>query len=480
MRLLSALGFLLATGAGVWLSSHVMVRWSRDLKHAQSAMSFLIGAAVLLLQFVAFWLLTGLFPFFLVLLLIGGSLVAVLLHELLGAVGGFGLRDVKEKVGALGVIWGTQNKVAGCATIVGGLLILGGQTVGVLGVYFAHPSGSREAVGWIALLLFILPRLAEFPVQLVSTWPIVTSEFVDNDVRNTHLSRQFTAMVTSTVIFVYPFMLFREQMVAVVGRVPPLWLLFSIPAFFFAFGGLLPFFLGTYRFRSRADGLLRWRRDWLTAVLPMTRLPADLRRAAMHEKMESLRGEIVRRFAEHRVLTGYQELFPATGAPEEAPADTPPPQAAVSVDVGSTALQPGDADGASSEMVEVDAALAYLEGRQPPGEAPPSGYGALADNVMQILARYRHRLVEWDFSLHEIRELLNLYGTLLRAGARDVSAFVEESFKGVEKDVTLLRGSARGAAVGWMVTALSSAPIAVAKAYQDEIVAVLVRVIGPS
>ena len=116
-----------------------------------------------------------------------------------------------------------------------GLIYIVVQTVGSLWIFFSHPRGSDIAVGWIALLLFIGPRLVHFPVQMAAVWPVVTSEFVDNDVRNMYLSSQFVSLYQlPTIICVYPFILFREPMAAAVGQVPPLWLLlsiaFSVPA----------------------------------------------------------------------------------------------------------------------------------------------------------------------------------------------------------------------------------------------------------
>ena len=41
----------------------------------------------------------------------------------------------------------------------------------------------------------------------------------------------------------------------------------------FIFGGVLPFFIGMYRFRSEAEMLLQWRRRWSQEVLRFMRLP---------------------------------------------------------------------------------------------------------------------------------------------------------------------------------------------------------------
>ena len=76
--------------------------------------NFLIGTATLVLQFVAFWLLTGRFPGFLVLSAVPARCVSPDSRRCPGRlIGGFGLQETKEKVTALGAIWGVQNAVAG-------------------------------------------------------------------------------------------------------------------------------------------------------------------------------------------------------------------------------------------------------------------------------------------------------------------------------------------------------------------------------
>lgn len=489
MRILAALAFLIVIGATLWLSQQLMVRLLRNLGRGKREWlgNFLIGTTTLVLQFVAFWLLTGRFPGFLVLLLVAGSLVSVLIHEMLGAIGGFGLQETKEKVSALGAIWGARNAVAGCILSVIGLIYLVVQTVGSLWIFFSHPRGSDIAVGWIALLLFIGPRLVHFPVQMAAVWPVVTSEFVDNDVRNTYLSSQFVSMINFTIICVYPFILFREPMAAAVGQVPPLWLLLSIPVFLFLLLGLIPYFLGSYRFRAQANALLRWRRQWLTDALPAVRLPPELRGPTLEGKLQQLKEEISRRIEENRLLRLYRQYLPDEMDSDDPEVDEPAAQIAQhaggGVDSGavvpsatpvSVALLTPEAQRESAELNQVKKALAYIRRR---GLPPRVQSDDIAGNMLAILARYRERLVEWDVGFREIRALLDLYAAMLQARLHDVSAYIEAQLKNINEDLAAVRGSSRWA-VGSLITGLSTVLVAVLKAYQEEILAIIVKVIG--
>jgi len=484
MKIVAALGYLLVVGANLWLSQRLMLRFVRNLGRGQreSIVMFLTGTVIMLLQFVSFWLLTGLFPTYLVLLLIGGSVVAALIHETLGAIGGFGLPETKEKVTALQAIWSARNKVAGVAMMAVGLLFTVGQTVGTLWIYFAHPRGSNAAVGWIALLLFIAPRLVFPPFELAALWPIITSEFIDNDVRNSNLSVQFIKMLNATIIFVYPFMLFREPMAAAVGQVPPLWLLFSIPVFFFVLLGLLPFFLGTLRFRAHSYALAHWRRQWLTDVMPILRLPQELREQALKGKLQELKDEIGRRANENPLLSLYQEYFPDEISSDETPVVEATAQIGAGIVDTAAVVSPtvvaitaeAAAQQALAELMEVNEALDYLHRGEDLSARVASD--DLVGNVLQILVRYRERLVEWDISFREIRALLDLYAAMLRGRMYDISAFIEAKLKDIDADLATVKGTSR-LGFGWILTALATVLAAVLKAYQGEVVALILQVI---
>jgi hypothetical protein len=493
VRILAALAYLIVVAANLWLQNRLMLRRVRNLKPGawETLARSSLGIAALLLQFTGFWLLTGRFPVYLILLLVAGSLVAAVLHELLGAIGGFGLQETKEKVAALGAIWGAQNKIVGCLMGIFGLVFISAQTIGSLWIYFSHPYGSDAVVGWIALFQFILPRLVTLPIELAVIWPIVTSEFVDNDLRNSHLSAQFVSMVNATIIFVYPFTLFREQMAAAVGQVPPLWVLLSIPVFLFMVLGLLPFFLGTYKFRNQAGSLIGWRRQWLSEALPILRLPGELRAEALDEKLRQLRDEIASRIDENRLLKMYREYFPDEISSDE-PLDVEPQPALIAE---RSAVEPGAAEAALvvnpehaetqvtsgtrplSEMTRIRRAVDYVRGRgafaRPVGPPPTD----LTSGVLHVLQHYRERLVDWDLGFREVRRLLDLYATMLKSRGHDVSAFVEAELKNIDTAQPSVRG-ASGWAVGSVVTILSGVSVAVLKEYQEEIVALLARVIG--
>ena len=97
--------------------------------------------------------------------------------------------------------------------------------------------------------------------------------------------------------------------------------------------------------------------------------------------------------------------------------------------------------------------------------------------MLNILARYRERLVEWDVGFREIRALLDLYAAMLQARRHDLSAYIEAQLKNINEGLTAVRGSSRWA-VGSLMTGLSTVLVAVLKAYQEEILAIIVRVIG--
>lgn len=80
----------------------------------QTLLGLAAGTAMLVLSFVQFFCLTGMFPLQLVLLLVLASLLGVGIYHAIGAVAGFTLPEKQQKISALQVIMGQQRPVSGC------------------------------------------------------------------------------------------------------------------------------------------------------------------------------------------------------------------------------------------------------------------------------------------------------------------------------------------------------------------------------
>ena len=94
--------------------------------------------------------------------------------------------------------------------MIGAFVLLVVVPVGSLYKFWKLPVGSSEAVAWIAFFLFIIPQIFSILLGFASILPTITSEYVDNDVRNYLLSTQFSSVINSTVALTFPVWVFTK------------------------------------------------------------------------------------------------------------------------------------------------------------------------------------------------------------------------------------------------------------------------------
>src|SRR5436853_430750 len=248
-KLLGTVGFLLALGLSVSLAAKQQRRMLRKIRSRNTGIvSYVFTMAILLLTFIQFWCLTRIFPIYVILLLMAASLISVVIHNLIGAVVGFGNAQKNAKINVLNVILSAQHKELGCVVLTGSLIMLLSIAV-ALYKFWTLPLGSEEAVAWIACLLFIVPQLILTISTLAVIMPILTSEYVDDDVRNSSLSVQFSSIIYSTIALIFPVWILKQQGVRIFEWMPPDWVILSIPLLIFLFACVVPFFIGMHRYR---------------------------------------------------------------------------------------------------------------------------------------------------------------------------------------------------------------------------------------
>jgi hypothetical protein len=428
----------------------------------------LLGIAILLLAFLQFWLLTGVLPLKLILLLVGASVVAATLYAFIGAVAGFGLQEKQHKINALTVIWLTQSPRMNIASMVTALVVWTVSVIGSLWVYWSHPAGDPGARVLVALFLFTIPQLIGLPLIAVVLWPVVTSEFLDDDLRNARLASQFALILSSTIYLLFPVWLFQEEIGTAIHPLPSIWLLLSVPLMMFLVGNVLPFFVGVYRFRSRARVLLEWRWRWMIDVLKLVKLPkGELRSQGVDEQIRDLEAEIRRRLAENTLFQFYENLL--TLSPDQA---TSMPDAPVA---SSQSKQLVRADTGSPMRTYVKVARDYFRRS---GAVSVSETMGQEEPVLAIVRENRKELVDWDIRFAHIYHLIELYRVALEGKAKNVIGYLEASLLEVDRDIANLLNR-KNVLPGSLLAAFSAVIVWALNAYQSSIVN-LIRKLVPT
>jgi|GEM_PF-4403476 len=478
MKLLCTVGFLILVFANLIISGKmnqaIVDRFKSGMPLTASLMIYRFAS--FLLVFFQFWILTGVFPVYLVLLLMGASTLGLITYKLLGAISGFTLEENQRKIGALNTIWGVnQTRSVACSVLLGSLLVVSAGAILSLVMFWKYPIGDARAIGLIALFHFVMPQLLRIPLLLIISWPTVTSEYLDDDLRNSYLADSFSNIIYQTIFLLFPFWLFKHEFTQVEWSLPPFWVLLSIPLFGFIIGGLLPFFLGLYRYRSQSRSMDSWKARWLKDVAVINTMPAGAaRQNAFNEKLEELTNEIKVRFSQNNLFTYYQRLREADGIGLSAS------------EVGSVPVDP-DVDAALDAAVAaagqealakrpltdpVRMARQYLKGRINP--KPPAD--DFNEGLMTIVRENYANLVNWDIRFAYLQDLLQLYEITVEGATKDINNFIQAQLAEI-KETLGARSQKKNILAGSFLSVSSTAIIWVFKQYEPHITSFITKLV---
>jgi hypothetical protein len=443
MKILSSLGFLVI----IILSTYIGYKWQSlsigKLDKDNKGSEFIFRLIALVLAFCGFWILTRIFPFYLILLLVVALLLAFATHLLIGAIAGFTLQEKRKKVVVLFLMRSFErgfkeglegNKLASYFFIFLPYLPLLGLVVSVIGSlwsFWRYPIGDPQARVLIAFFQFTLFFLTSMIYNLIIFWPVVSSEFVDDDLRNFYLSGGFSMVLYSTIFLLFPLWIFKQDFNQLFGSLPPFWLLLSIPLLLFLIGYVFPFFIGLYLYRHQARNLLEWQREWLNQVLQLVQLPkGETRSKGLEEKFSELENERNKRLSENTLFKFY--LYIATGKIEgennplnslQRRAVSPLYGSAADSSDVSTALITKKSD---EDQNEIGAAMRLQEMKELFSHP-------VYDKMVDAIWENRTSLPKWDIRFGHVYKLNNLYQLTLDGKSANIKDTIKLALEDTEK-----------------------------------------------
>jgi len=438
------------------------------------------GTAMLVLSFVQFFCLTGMFPVQLILLLVLANLLGIGIYLGIGAVAGFTLPEKRQKISVLQLIMGQQRPVTSCIGTALSSLVFLTSTVCVLWVFWHHRRGDPDAKVLIAFFQFILPQLALVPVSILLLWPAMTSEYLDDDLRNAQLARGFSGIIGNTLVLVFPLWLLRPEVGTYFAHrgwaLPPFWLPLSLPIILFILGSLVPFFIGVYRHRSQARVMSQWEEKWMREVLPVLKLPlGSTRGREIDDRLAKLGQEVEERISSNEEIFRYYQTITVGSAGETEPA----PPAAPVVETTAQAL-PAELEPAreppGGPVLLLPQRIASLQRLVPrPLRPPPRDDANLAETIQNIVRMHIAKLEEWDIRFAYLRRLIQLGQVVSDGRANEVSGFVEVRLKSSEGPGT--ESGRPNMIAAWVISLLSSAIPLLVKKYETEILDLIGRLV---
>ena len=415
MKFISSIGFLIVFGLSLKIG---LMQQRRMLQKLRSKNTGVVGYGVamlgLLLVFVQFWCLTRIFPSYVILALVAASFLGVMIHNLIGAIAGFGVKQKQSRINILVITYAAQRKAAGVAMIVGSLFLLLGVPIGALYKFWKFPIGASEAVAWIAFFLFIIPQIFSIVLNLAGTLPTITSEYVDNDVRNYLLSGQFSSVIYSTVTLIFPVLIFSQFPSTLDRWMLPGWMILSVPSLIFLVCYLPPYFVGARKYRAELKTELEWRKEWLKEMGEVLTLPEPSRTGSIQEKNSELTAKITE----------------------------------------------------TTEANELHKFINDLEGIEAAAEANPNP----ALDILRLIYENRENLKDWDVRYREICRLQQLSSRVSQPSPGDLGPYITSAKTNVTDDITAL-STEKTVIAGGIWTVMTAVGPWVLKAYQDPILA---------
>ena len=425
---------------------------------------FLISLGQIVLMFGMFWALTGFFSYRLIVLIAALLLLNVVVYQLIGAISGFTLEENIQKINALSIILAAEQRTLSCLYLAASSLSDLIAAVGAVVIFWMYPTGHPTAVMLIAVALFAVPQVVQIPAAIVATWPIITSEYIDNDLRDSYLVKSFAGLFLNAVYLLFPLWLlagpaqqfFQSRHLAA----PQPAVILVIPILVFLLGAVVPFFIGTYRRRAEAQRMWSWQEEWLAQFAQALKLPPGPRESEVEQCLTRLREEIVRRFSRNSLFQMYEEVVLP-----ELPAAQRPIAGMLTADDAEEqpvpAVQPSDKAG-------VLQAIRVAKERLRSPMSPPAYQVASLNTVREILAANAPRLVDWDLRFANLWRLLQFYEITLQADPAGLAPYVTSALKDAREAVKSAR-QRRSVIAAALLTMLSSSVVWVVKTYGSEI-----------
>ncbi len=380
MKFLITLGFIAIAVLQVIVALKLLLAALSKIKDGKGHFEiYVLSYLTFIISFLEFCLLTEKFPGLLLLRLLLFSGASSLVYLILGAISGVTLKQTQQKIGALSMISGLQNVARGKITIYLGNLVFLSSIVGTLWAFWSYPIGDPNAVFMIAITLIFFPMLLGSVTIVFTSWPAVTSEFLDNDVRNSSLINGFSQALLTTAFLLFPFWLFHEGVPATFHPFfSSYWIPLSAPLMIFVIGVVIPFFVGIYQYRAQSKIMLKWEEDWLNKASSVDVIPLGTHREqAIEDLFEELSHELDKSVSAKNYVDQYYQ-----------------------------ALTPADVD-------------------------PNIPMGQLNDDVLEILRKNHDNLDKWDIRFAYVKKLHDLQQQTLEWKMQNLKAFFDSHLRQV-------------------------------------------------
>ncbi len=231
-----------------------------------------------LLYFLQYFLLTSIFPYQVLIVLIILLFIGNFFHQAFGAISGFSLKVKDEKIRVItllnGLKTGVFNKKTPYIDIIYALLFLG-SIVTCISIYYNDTISYSNKLVFISIYVFILQEFFQLILEFFFRYRIISSEFFDDDFRNFYLSTSFSNIFYAIFLFLSPYLIFQPNNMEFITFFKdwPIWYFVIPPLLIFMLFQVYPFIIGSQKYRNQHNEFIENRFQILQNLISLSNLP---------------------------------------------------------------------------------------------------------------------------------------------------------------------------------------------------------------
>lgn len=177
-------------------------------------------------------------------------------------------------------------------------------------LFWTYPLYDYQFIQLSAITTFILPIIVSYFIQIFSTFPLMTSPYLDDDLRNDLLTQGLPGALITVIWLALPLWPTRD-LVFTINKIEytSYLIILLIPLILFSLFNIIPYFIGVYNHKNYSRNCVSKRILILEHLIIHLTLPnSDLRSDLMQTDIRLLKVEIDQLVARNSTLKIYNEL----------------------------------------------------------------------------------------------------------------------------------------------------------------------------
>ena len=158
-------------------------------------------------------------------------------------------------------------------------------------IFWIYPLYDLNATAWMAILIYVPFIVVQLFMSTITSY--LSSENIDDDLRNFQLVRSFATIFFSIFTFIIPYIIIRYQLQNNTFPLPSFWWFIILPLALLLISVLIPYFIGIKKYASQVTDNTEWLVEWMQDTLNILNFTdKNIQQQEIAEKLEKLNAKI--------------------------------------------------------------------------------------------------------------------------------------------------------------------------------------------